>query len=64
MKLWLPSFLSMFIYFCFGGKSTETAALGADEVLHPIFLYLFLGTYISSISGFEHNRSVREGVSE
>jgi hypothetical protein len=56
MKLWMPSLFSVMVY-CIWNSSMQV--ISPSEVLSPIAIYLIIGTYISTISGFEPARLVR-----
>uniref|UniRef100_A0A7S0THZ0 Uncharacterized protein n=2 Tax=Hemiselmis andersenii TaxID=464988 RepID=A0A7S0THZ0_HEMAN len=57
-KLWAPALWSVVAFFFFFPKGSDRGLLGTDEVLQPLCLYALIGTYISTISGYEHYRIV------
>lgn len=49
-KLWIPSFFSLMIFFASGDS---LSGIGVDEILHPIVHYAMIGSYLSTLSGYE-----------
>jgi hypothetical protein len=49
-KLWIPSFVSLMIFFASGDS---LSGIGVDEILHPIVHYAMIGSYLSTLSGYE-----------
>lgn len=55
MKLWLPSIFSVVCYVLF---SSYMQHISVAEVLSPTVIYIIIGSYVSTISGYEHPRMV------
>eukprot|EP00960_Hanusia_phi_P064898 765951-Hanusia_phi.AAC.4 len=55
MTLWVPSVFSLLVFFMF---HSEMDSISIMEVLSPFTMYIIIGTYIATISGYEHPKLV------